>query len=78
MPPPEWPLPHSSFLPRRWNLREKPSSPAVALKQQGAITGIHHLNDTTVVTAADTGRLLVWDVRQAAAGPVKFAVPDAT
>eukprot|EP00887_Chlorella_sp_A99_P002337 scaffold10.g2337.t1 len=61
-----------------WSLREKPNAPLVAFNQQGSITGVHHLNETTLVTAADTGRVLVWDVRQAAAGPVKFAVPDGT
>jgi hypothetical protein len=39
--------------------------------------GIHQINESQVLTTAGDGRLMVWDVRNAAAGPLKFAVPDA-
>lgn len=35
------------------------------------------MNDTQLLTTAGDGRLMVWDLRNASAGPVKFAVPDA-
>lgn len=40
-------------------------------------TGISQVNDTQLLTTAGDGRLMVWDLRNASAGPVKFAVPDA-
>lgn len=38
--------------------------------------GITQVNDQQLLTAGGDGRLMVWDLRAAAAGPIKFAVPD--
>lgn len=38
--------------------------------------GIHQINDSQLVTTGADGALMVWDVRNPGAGPVKFAVPD--
>lgn len=38
--------------------------------------GIHQINDSELLTTGADGALMVWDVRNAEAGPVKFAVPD--
>lgn len=38
--------------------------------------GITQINDSQLLTSAGDGRLMVWDLRNAAAGPIKFAVPD--
>lgn len=40
------------------------------------VAGISQVNDSQLLTTAGDGRLMVWDLRNAAAGPVKFAVPD--
>ena len=42
-----------------------------------ASAGIQQVNDSQLLTTAGDGRLMVWDLRNAGAGPVKFAVPDA-
>ncbi|PRW60909.1 WD40 repeat [Chlorella sorokiniana] len=60
-----------------FNMREKPSRPTLEFSQQGRITGISQVNDSQLLTTAGDGRLMVWDLRNASAGPVKFAVPDA-
>lgn len=59
-----------------YNLREKPSRPNAEFAHQGRITGIHQINDSQLLTTGGDGALMVWDVRNAAAGPLKFAVPD--
>lgn len=38
--------------------------------------GICQLNHTELLTTAGDGRMAVWDVRNAAAGPLKTAAPD--
>ncbi len=39
--------------------------------------GICQLNDTELLTTAGDGRMAVFDVRNASAGPTRVAVPDA-
>ncbi len=56
-------------------MREKPSAPALTWKHGGRVAGVHQANEQMVVTGAADGRLMVWDLRQAA-HPLKFAVPD--
>lgn len=34
------------------------------------------MDDSLLLTTGGDGRLMVWDLRNASAGPVKFAVPD--
>ena len=38
--------------------------------------GIQQINDSQLLSTAGDGRLMVWDLRNASAGPVNFAVPD--
>ena len=38
--------------------------------------GIQQINDSQLLSTAGDGRLMVWDLRNASAGPVKFALPD--
>ncbi|EFN58673.1 hypothetical protein CHLNCDRAFT_140264 [Chlorella variabilis] len=59
-----------------FNMREKPNRPNAVFAQQGRITGICQLNDSQLLTTAGDGRMVVFDVRNASAGPLKFAVPD--
>ncbi|KAL4419287.1 hypothetical protein ABPG77_008337 [Micractinium sp. CCAP 211/92] len=59
-----------------YNMREKPSRPNAEFAHQGRVTGIHQINDSQLVTTGADGALMVWDVRNPGAGPVKFAVPD--
>ncbi|KAL4856499.1 hypothetical protein ACK3TF_002982 [Chlorella vulgaris] len=59
-----------------FNMKEKPSRPNAVFSHQGRITGICQLNHTELLTTAGDGRMAVWDVRNAAAGPLKTAAPD--
>lgn len=59
-----------------YSMREKPAQPNAQFAQGGRITGIHQINDSQLLTTAGDGRLMVWDVRNPGAGPLKFAVPD--
>jgi WD40 repeat protein len=66
---------------RSWDLRTKPTTPTAVFHHGGgrmAASGIHQLNDQTLVSAGGNGRLLLWDVRSTQHPVGAAAMPDGT